>query len=48
MLPRRCEVGEIIRGGEETRVRGSEGNERAGGGEVERLEEEHEAGIKTF
>lgn len=35
-------MGEIIRGGEESRVCGREGNERAGGGEAERLSEEHE------
>lgn len=41
-------MGEIIRGGEESRACGSEGNERAGGGEAERTGEEHEVGRKTF
>lgn len=34
-------MGEIIRGGEESRACGSERNERDSGGEVERLGEEH-------
>lgn len=41
-------MGEIIRGGEESGACGSEGNERAGGGEAERAGEEHEVGRKTF
>lgn len=41
-------MGEIIRGGEESRACGSEGNDRAGGGEAERLGEEHGEDRKSF
>lgn len=41
-------MGEIIRGGEDSRACGREGNEEAGGEEAKRLGKEHGEGRKSF